>query len=87
MQLLVQVEVGSRAFAQRAENGSFDNTQLNFVSDFVTLLAAKVVSMLQNYAWVSRHSSWAGGPRRRILAAEVVAGPLAVVLVRVSDPH
>jgi hypothetical protein len=24
---------------------------LNFVSDFVTLLAAKVASMLQNHAW------------------------------------
>ncbi len=32
-------------------NGSFDNAQLNFVSDLVTLLVAKVVSMLQNYAW------------------------------------
>jgi hypothetical protein len=34
-----------------SENGSFDNAQLNFVSNFVTLLAAKVASMLQNHAW------------------------------------
>jgi hypothetical protein len=33
-----------------SENESFDNTQLNFLSDFVTLLAAKVASMLQNHA-------------------------------------
>jgi hypothetical protein len=32
-------------------NGSFDNAQLNFVSYLVTLLVAKVVSMLQNHAW------------------------------------
>jgi hypothetical protein len=32
-------------------NGSFDNAQLNFVSNFVTLVAAKVASMLQNHAW------------------------------------
>jgi hypothetical protein len=32
-------------------NGSFDNTQLNFVSELVTLLVAKVASMLQNHAW------------------------------------
>ncbi len=32
-------------------NGSLDNAQLNFVSDFVTLLAAKVASLLQNHAW------------------------------------
>ncbi len=70
-----------------SEYRSFDNAQLNFMSDFVTLLAAKVASMLQNYAWVSRHSSWAGGLRRRIPAAGVVAGPLAVVLVRVWDLH
>ncbi len=45
MQLLVRVDVGGGIFAQRlilliSENGSFDNAQLNFVSDFVTLLAA-----------------------------------------------
>jgi hypothetical protein len=34
-----------------SENGSFDSAQLNFVIDFVTLLAAKVASMLQNHAW------------------------------------
>ena len=43
-----------------SENGSFDNAQLNFVSNFVILLAvkvtsillaAKVTSMLQNGAW------------------------------------
>jgi hypothetical protein len=56
LQLLVQVGVESGASAQRAilsisENKSFDNAQLNFVSDFMTLLAAKVASMLQNHAW------------------------------------
>ena len=34
-----------------SENGSFDNAQLNFVCDFVILLAAKVASMLQNHTW------------------------------------
>jgi hypothetical protein len=43
-----------------SENGSFDNPQLNFVSNFVILqavkvasilLAAKVTSMLQKCAW------------------------------------
>jgi hypothetical protein len=33
-----------------SKNGSFGNAQLNFVSDFVILLAAKVASMLQNHA-------------------------------------
>jgi hypothetical protein len=32
-------------------NGSFGNAQLNFGSDLVTLLVAKVASMLQNHAW------------------------------------
>ncbi len=31
-------------------NGSFHYAQQNFVIDLVTLLAAKVVSMLQNHA-------------------------------------
>ncbi len=32
-------------------NGSFDNTQWDFMIDLVTLLSAKVALMLQNHAW------------------------------------
>jgi hypothetical protein len=41
----------SRPILSISENGSFDNTQLNFLTYFVTLLAVKVASMLQNHTW------------------------------------
>jgi hypothetical protein len=34
-----------------SENRSFDNAQLNSVSDTVILLAANMASMQQNHAW------------------------------------
>jgi hypothetical protein len=62
-------------------NGSFDNAQWNFVSDLVTLLAAKVTLMLQNHAWGDSGSSLGGRLRRRIRWAVLAAVAALVMLV------
>ncbi len=56
MELLVWVNLGGGIFARQADTVNqreweFDNAQLNFVSDFATLLAAKVALMQQNRTW------------------------------------